>query len=88
MSNIQEIEDIIESLTRAEKAEILKWIVQDLGDAFPGIDFTPVICGGEARIVRTRIPVVQELRNLGYDVLTIQEAGQHKQALSDDLVLM
>ncbi len=44
-------------LTRAEKAEVLQWIVSDLGEAFPGIESTPGISGGEPRIVRTRIPV-------------------------------
>ena len=29
----------------------------NLGDAFPGVEATPEICGGEPRIVRTRIPV-------------------------------
>jgi uncharacterized protein (DUF433 family) len=28
-----------------------------LGDAFPGIDSRPDVCGGEPCIVRTRIPV-------------------------------
>lgn len=33
------------------------------------------------------LPVVEELRNIGYDVLTIQETGRGGQALSDDAVL-
>ncbi len=33
------------------------------------------------------LPVVEELRRLGHDVLTIQEAGQAGQALSDEGVL-
>lgn len=33
------------------------------------------------------IPVVNELRKLGYDVLTIQESGQAQQALPDEDVL-
>jgi len=33
------------------------------------------------------IPVVEELRKLGYDVLTIQETGMAQQAFSDDQVL-
>ena len=36
---------------------MLKWLVQDLGDAFPGIESRPDVCGGEPCIVRTRIPV-------------------------------
>jgi hypothetical protein len=33
------------------------------------------------------LPVVQNLRQLGHDVLTAQEAGQADQGISDDLVL-
>lgn len=67
MSSIQEVENIIESFSRAEKAELLKWIVQDLGDVHPGIDSTPDVLGGEPRIVRTRIPVwlLEQARRLG-----------------------
>ncbi len=36
---------------------MLQWVASDLGDAFPGIEITPGVCGGEPRIVRTRIPV-------------------------------
>jgi uncharacterized protein (DUF433 family) len=57
MSRIQELEKIFDTMTRGEKAELLQWIARDLGDAFPGIDSTPDVCGGESRIVRTRIPV-------------------------------
>ena len=33
------------------------------------------------------LPVVEELRRLGHDVLTIQESGKADQALSDEAVL-
>ncbi len=33
------------------------------------------------------LPVVQELRKLGHDVLTVQEAGNADQAIPDDQVL-
>jgi hypothetical protein len=33
------------------------------------------------------IPVVQELRNLGHDVLTIQETGKSEQSFPDEAVL-
>ncbi len=33
------------------------------------------------------LPVVQELRKLGHDVLTVQEAGNADQAIPDDVVL-
>ena len=54
---LQQAEKLLTTMTRAEKAQILQWVVQDLGDAFPGVESTPGVCGGEPRIVRTRIPV-------------------------------
>ncbi|MBI3195518.1 MAG: DUF433 domain-containing protein [Ignavibacteriae bacterium] len=53
----QTIEELFSTLTRSEKAQLLQWVVRDLGDAFPGIESTPDVCGGEPCIVRTRIPV-------------------------------
>ena len=57
MDALQEAIKLLSAMTRAEKAELLQWVARDLGDAFPGIDARPDICGGEPRIVRTRIPV-------------------------------
>jgi uncharacterized protein (DUF433 family) len=62
---LQELENVIATLTQAEKAQVLQWLVRDLGGAFPGIDSHPDVMDGEARIVRTRIPVwvLVQLRN-------------------------
>jgi uncharacterized protein (DUF433 family) len=57
MGSVQEAEKLLKEMTRAEKAQLLQRIVQDLGDAFPGIESRPDVCGGEPCIVRTRIPV-------------------------------
>ena len=57
MDILQESERLLAKMSRAEKAQLLQWVVRDLGDAFPGIDSTPDVLGGEPRIVRTRIPV-------------------------------
>jgi uncharacterized protein (DUF433 family) len=67
MNSIQEAEKILSTLTRAEKAQVLEWIVRDLGDFHPGVEKTPGICGGSARIARTRIPVwtLEQYRRLG-----------------------
>jgi len=67
MSALQDVGQILSQLTRAEKAQVLQWIVRDLADAFPGIDSTPHVLGGEARIARTRIPVwvLVQARRLG-----------------------
>jgi uncharacterized protein (DUF433 family) len=65
MSKLTEIAQAVRTLSTAEKAQLLQWISHDLGQAFPGIESTPGVCGGEPCIVRTRIPVwlVQHMRN-------------------------
>lgn len=67
MSIKKETEEFLTSMTRGEKAQLLQWVARDLGDAFPGIDSTAEVCGGEPRIVRTRIPVwtLVQARKLG-----------------------
>lgn len=67
MNAIQEAERLLTAMTRGEKAQVLQWIARDLGDAFPGIDSNPDVCGGEPCIVRTRIPVwvLVQSRRLG-----------------------
>ena len=67
MPTQQEIEDFVAALSRAEKAQLLQWVVQDLGEAFPGVESRSEVCGGEACVVRTRIPVwlLVQARRLG-----------------------
>ena len=67
MSTIDEFDKLLSQMTRAEKAQLLQWVVRDLGDAFPGIESSPLVCGGEPCIVRTRIPVwlLEQARRLG-----------------------
>lgn len=67
MSSVKEAEQLLGTMTRAEKAQVLQLVVRDLGDAFPGIDTVSGVCGGEPRIVRTRIPVwvLVQARRLG-----------------------
>ena len=66
-ADLQKAEQAIASLTRAEKAQVLQWVVRDLGDAFPGIESLDGVCGGQASIVRTRIPVwlLEDARRAG-----------------------
>lgn len=67
MSTMEKAAKVLSKMTRGEKAQVLQWIVRDLGDAFPGIDSNPRVCGGEPCIVRTRIPVwiLEQARRLG-----------------------
>ncbi len=64
---VLETEKLLSRLSRAEKAQILQWIVQDLGDVFPGIERVSDDETGTAFVVRTRIPVwlLEQLRRLG-----------------------
>ena len=55
------------TLSKAEKAEVVERLAQEIGDTWPGIEKTPGVCGGSACIVRTRIPVwvLEQARRLG-----------------------
>lgn len=67
MTHLEQAEKLLSGMSRAEKAQLLRWVVDDLGDAFPGIESRPNLCGGEACVVRTRIPVwlLEQARRLG-----------------------
>jgi uncharacterized protein (DUF433 family) len=67
MSTLKDAEELLKGLTRSEKAQLLQWVVRDLGDAFPGVESNPGVCGGAPCIVRTRIPVwvLEQARRLG-----------------------
>jgi uncharacterized protein (DUF433 family) len=72
---IQNIEPQISRLSRAEKAELLQRLVQEVGNAWAGIEKTAGVSGGEACIVRTRIPVwtLDNYRRLGWTEVAILE---------------
>jgi len=40
---LEQVGEIIGKMNRSEKAQILQWVVSDLGDTFPGI--TGVLAG-------------------------------------------
>ncbi len=54
---LQKAEALLAQMSVVEKTQLLQWVASDLGGVFPGIEITPDICGGDARITRTRIPV-------------------------------
>jgi uncharacterized protein (DUF433 family) len=64
---LEQATQLIAGLTRAEKAQLVQSVIGELGDAFPGIESRPGVCGGEACIVRTRIPVwtIEQAKRLG-----------------------
>lgn len=67
MTTLQQAENLLSSLTRAEKAQLVQLVINDLGDAYPGIENRIGVCGGEPCITRTRIPVwvLEQARRLG-----------------------
>ena len=64
---LQTAQVLLSQMIRAEKAQLLQWVVNDLGEAFPGIESHSGVCGGEPCIDRTRIPVwvLEQARRLG-----------------------
>ena len=67
MSKLDEAERILSELTNSEKAQLLQWVVRDLGDPSPGIESNEAVSGGEPCIVGTRIPVwvLEQSKRLG-----------------------
>jgi uncharacterized protein (DUF433 family) len=57
MTALEKVQELLPEMSAAEKAQVLQWVARDLGGAFPGIESTPGVLGGDACIVRTRIPV-------------------------------
>ena len=55
--SIQELTPKPTRLRPAEKAEVVRKLVQEIVNVWPGIEKTPGVVGGDDCIVRTRIPV-------------------------------
>ena len=72
---LRELEPQLAELSRAEKAQALQILIRDLGNVWPGIEKTPGVVGGDACIVRTRIPVwaLENYRRLGWSEAQILE---------------
>lgn len=72
---LRELEPKLIELSRAEKAQVVQILVRDLGNTWPGIEKTPGVVGGDACIVRTRIPVwaLENYRRLGWSEAQILE---------------
>jgi uncharacterized protein (DUF433 family) len=54
-------------LPKADQARLLAVVAHEVADAYPGIEFQPDVCGGSARLIRTRIPIwlLESLRRNG-----------------------
>lgn len=65
---LKELEQQLLALNPNEKVQLIQLLAQSLGSNWQGIEKTPRVCGGEARITKTRIPVwvLVEAQRLGY----------------------
>jgi uncharacterized protein (DUF433 family) len=54
---LKELESQLLALTPTEKAEAIQILTQTLSNGSLGITKTPGVCGGDACIAKTRIPV-------------------------------
>ena len=73
---LKEIEQGINSLPLTEKLQVLQTLFFTLTDLWPAIEQTPGVVGGDACIVRTRIPVwaLVQYRRLGWSDPQILES--------------
>jgi uncharacterized protein (DUF433 family) len=72
---LQDLEPRLAELSRAEKAELVQKLVRGIVNAWPGIEKLPGVVGGDACVVRTRIPVwsLENYRRLGWSEAEILE---------------
>jgi len=67
ISTFDEIRDAVLHLPKGDQMRLLSLVALEVADAHPGIDSQPDVCGGSARIIRTRIPIwlLEALRRNG-----------------------
>ena len=73
---LKELEKKLLALTPGEKTKVIKLLVQSLSNTWQGIEKTAGVCGGDARIATTRLPIgsLLKYRILGAnDVRILQE---------------
>lgn len=66
---IHDVERQLDQLSRDEKARVFQRLALDLVQGWPSVEKTSGVQGGDAYIVRTRIPVwtLESYRRLGWD---------------------
>jgi uncharacterized protein (DUF433 family) len=73
---VHNLELQIQRLSRNEKVRVFRHLALDLTHGWPGVEKTPGVQGGDACIVRTRIPIwtLESYRRLGWDDTQILES--------------
>jgi uncharacterized protein (DUF433 family) len=56
-ATFESVRDAMMLLPKGDKARLLSVVALEVTDSHPGIDIQEGVCGGSARVIRTRIPV-------------------------------
>lgn len=57
ITSFEDLREAVLHLPKGDQVRLLSLVAMEVADAHPGIDFREGVCGGSARIIRTRIPV-------------------------------
>ncbi len=79
---LKELEQQLLALSPGEKLQAIQLLAQSLGNYWQGIEKTPGVCGGDARIAETRIPIwsLVNYRHLGANDVRILQDFPHLSA--------
>jgi len=86
MTDLEKAQTVVAALSRVEKVQVLELIVRELGATFPGIERDPSVAGGDACIVRTRIPVWLLVRARQLGATEAEILGSYPTLRAEDLV--
>jgi uncharacterized protein (DUF433 family) len=73
---VKELEQQLLALRPSEKVQVIQLLAQSLSSNWQGIEKTLKVCGGQACVENTRIPVwvLVEARRLGYSDVDLLES--------------
>ena len=54
MTTLEKVREMLPTMLPSEKAQVLQWLARDIGGAFPGIESTPTVMGGN-RVLSVRV---------------------------------
>jgi len=68
VASLRDLEEQLAQLTDAEKTQLMMKLLPAPSHALVGIERRPGVCGGDARVVRTRVPVwtIEWYRRIGW----------------------
>jgi uncharacterized protein (DUF433 family) len=82
---LQEAGELLPKMTKSEKTQLLQWVISDLTNEYPGIEKTPGVCGGDARIGSTRIPVWLLIRQWQLGITEERQLSGYPSLRKEDL---